>query len=162
MDEYRITWCFIGDWFIKDRVCEENMAFDYLHSLYLWLKPGLVLQNAHKLLCVQSIAAIFEAVMINHACQFVSPTKKNILKKEILRYRASKIIDILKKEEVLDTEWSAFMKKLFELRNYVHLAKIDGYYEKVAKYNPTELTTTLSKFRDYMFERCDDKHPVPF
>lgn len=152
---YRSHWGFVKKREIRERISEENMAFDYLHSLYLWLQPGLTLLNAHKLLCVQSVAAIFEAVMVDFLCQFTLSTKENALKDEISRFPASKIREILHKEGILDSKWNKFSKDLFGLRNYVHLVKTKGFYSKVLKYQPTNLSATLFEFRNYMHKQYD-------
>jgi hypothetical protein len=114
---------------IREKVCEQLMACDYLLSIELWLKPISVIQKRHKLIFVEQVASIFEGVIDNYLDKKISILHQDSLAREIchdkyIKYRTfNTSIKLLKKLDLIKEVAYNYLIKLAEVRNYIHLTK---------------------------------------
>jgi hypothetical protein len=120
MGEYRSIWHFIQHNHIKENICESHMAFHYLYSLGLWLKPVLTIRIGHNLLCLQTVSAIFEAALLDLVSIYV---EDKVLYTEICKWPAYKIRKYLFDIKALNKSWKDRIDELNRIRNHIHLNK---------------------------------------
>ena len=156
---YQKDWAFILDSDIRYRICSGMIHFDYMVSLYSWLKPVMILKDTHKLACVQAMSSVIEAVLLDVLFSFVEGKEgieSDVLKKELSMWTIGKLQKILTKKEVLDSHWTARIKKFSTLRNYIHLCKGGVMFEEIYKEDPLLLHGELDEFRKYIKEKYEN------
>jgi hypothetical protein len=145
---YREKWSFVRKWIVRDNIAESHFAFDYLHSLGLWLEPDRTIRTGHNLLCIQAAVSIIDAVLFD---RFTRDIQDSNLNEEISKWPADRVRKLLCKKGLLTTTWSQKIKKLHEMRNLIHLARDRRTkYLALNGYNISELEKLLDDFNGFI------------
>src|SRR5262249_23212461 len=127
---------------------ETHFAFDYLNSLGLWLRPTLTIRTAHKLLCLQAVVSIIEAVLFDRITRDIYDS---LIKNELSRMPADRVRKILCKKGLLNDEWTSKFGKLYGLRNLIHLSKDRRTKrQEVDEYKISDLEKLIDDFNGYI------------
>ena len=116
---------------MKEKVCEQLMACDYMLGLQLWLKPVSVIYKRHKLIYVQQIASVYEAIIDSYLSKVIDEMiivypvlAETIINKRYTEYRTlSTSLALMDKMGKIDLKWKKYINKIAEVRNYIHLKK---------------------------------------
>jgi hypothetical protein len=145
---YREKWGFVQKWIVSENIAESHFAFDYLHSLGLWLEPDRTIRTGHNLLCIQAAVSIIEAVLFD---LLTLEIRDSDLNKEISRTPVDRVRQILCKKGLLTSEWSQKIGDLHGMRNLIHLAKgRRTKYQALNGYNISDLEKVLDDFNCFI------------
>ena len=157
LHEYRQVVSFLS-YAMREKVCEQLMACDYLLSIELWLKPFSVIQKRHKLIFVQQVSSIFEGVIDNYLDKKIDIARQDLLVREISangKYTSRRTfgtsIDLLKKLGLLSDPNYKYLVKLSEVRNYIHLSKEvnDDVMKWLDSQTSSEIRHKLDRFLNF-------------
>ncbi len=127
---YREDWVFLP-YTVRSRIAEHEMIIDYLISLEEWLQPKLTIEMRQRVLIVQLIAAICEAVL----CSLVDlklrtksaddKTFDRVLNSSF-RYKPGKrtfkpTLELSRELSLISEPWASKLDHLVKIRNWIHL-----------------------------------------
>ncbi len=165
LSEYRNQWSFIEDSQIRNGISEQEMALDYLWSLYEWLQPGLTLEIAHKLIFAQGLAAIYEAILIDLWKKEILGNKLGLfLISKFEKESFSSLVKNSNKAELITDEWFEYLDDLRKVRNLIHIPKnkrIEILESKIFKKTPGDLKSDLDNFRKFIKDKYKEED-IPF
>jgi len=163
LQNYRNQWSFMGDLEMVEAVAEQEMALDYLWSLYKWLQPKLVLKFSHKLIFIHSLATIYEAVLIDLFKYKILKDNKDkfllIISNHFNKEHFTRLIDMSYKAEIISDSWRDYLLELGQVRNFMHLSKRNYSGRGKLKRDPLfrkslkDLKRDLIRFRNFIKKR---------
>jgi len=126
LDEYREKWDFLP-YSLKHRVAEQLMSFDYLWTLQDWLNPNRTIAKSQKILAIATIASIYEGILAAVVDTIITEKRledklfDQVRHKPHMGWRFEQLISIARSADVYSQSWEAYLNRLREVRNWVHL-----------------------------------------
>jgi hypothetical protein len=154
LSQYRMEWAFIKKVPLREAIVETNIAFDYMHSIYVWLEPKLTIEEGHKLICLILVSSIYEAVLNDIIGIYINEQAG----KEVLFHRVSRFVSymenikILHEKGIINKNWKEYLKEICELRNFIHPAK-KGTKAGISKISINDLKNQLDSFKNFIKSR---------
>jgi len=163
LQNYRNRWSFMGNLEMLEAVAEQEMALDYLWSLYEWLQPKLVLEFSHKLIFIHSLATIYEAILIDLFKYKISNNNEDkfllTISDHFNKEGFGSLVYMSYKAEIIDDNWHDYLTELVQVRNFTHLPKRNYSGRGKLKNNPLfqksleDLKKDLICFRNFVKEK---------
>lgn len=157
LEKYRVEWGFLCNNKLKDDVAQRCMTCDYLFSLYLWLKPKLVLEEDHRLVIILLLGSIYEGVLRDILLREKAKSQfiNNFIDERWVRF--INLIEAANKSNLINDEWKKYLESVNNVRNYIHLSSvIRGNTSTLSQKHPQNLLEDLERFKQYIKNKYEE------
>ncbi len=158
LSEYRTEWNFLP-YALRQRVAEQCMASDYLVSMDSWLNPGLTIGRVQKIVLIQSLSSIYEAVLGELVEREMKEYSKDPFFAKIYEKYPSRdsltfgpILGFAQSRGIIDNGWASYLGQIKSVRNWTHLTveQQGPLMEWVGRQSCAQLRVRLDDFRKFI------------